>query len=502
MDWAVLTDSPCGRLNSGVVVFTFRNLGCAPLKEVGMKLFAAKYFSLLVPCLLLAVSAARAGEPAPAEACVADGAYSIVRHLESLEGSSFWPGFQPEKIPLAIYDGERTCLYGHPNPPEGFAGIEDHPDTFVFAGRHASISANTSVDLNGTLTATLMVERYDGRTQDEWAAIAAHEKFHVFQGERHPDWSANEANLFVYPVEDADLLALRVLETEALRRALDGDEETGASWALAALQLRQERFAQMEEDFPAYERGTEMKEGLAQYIQFRANPDTGTGRITAEPFAADAVRLRAYATGLAIARLLDQFHPEWKDALEADDTQSLESLLSAALEQRTIPTVQFSEGERSTAREKGDSLVNDLLRKRSEKRKQFDDQPGWTLILEVRDSNRLWPQGFDPVNVLRLSEAEILHSRFLRLGNGSGKLEIMNHISLSEGFGPHPLFNGTRKLTVKGLLSKPEVRTDEGKISITGEGIQLDFQDATVQISERTIHMVLANPTEENSGNP
>lgn len=457
--------------------------------------------SALISIVVLFSVAALLTLPVQTNAQSECGSYGILHRLDLYGVDDFWPGFNAHRIPLAIFDGTNTCLFRHPSPPPDFHLVNERAtDRYVFAGRHESVTANSSVELNGIMTATLMVDGSDNKTQDEWAAIAAHEKFHVFQGERHPEWSANEANLFVYPTENTGLLALRILETEALRRALAGNEKTGASWAFAALQLRRERFAQMDEDFSAYERGTEMKEGLAQYIQFLVNPETDAGKITAEPFAADAVRLRAYATGLAMARLLDRFHPEWKDALEADDSQSLGSLLGAALENRGPAPVHFSEEEKIVASQKAASLVDDLMRKRAEKRKQFENQSGWTLILEVKDSNRLWPQGFDPVNVLRLSEVEILHSRFLRLGNGSGELEIMNHVSLTEGFGPHPLFNGTRKLTVKGLSSKPRIRTEGGTVIITGEGIRFDFRDVhdvSVQESEQSIHLALTNATEK-----
>ena len=47
-----------------------------------------------------------------------------------------------------------------------------------------------------------------------------HETFHVFQRQRHPAWAANEAELFLYPVDDAGLLAAGRQETEAFQRAL------------------------------------------------------------------------------------------------------------------------------------------------------------------------------------------------------------------------------------------------------------------------------------------
>ena len=48
-------------------------------------------------------------------------ALAIEREMERLAASrSFWPGYDPLAIPLAVYDGERTFLFRHPSPPEGF----------------------------------------------------------------------------------------------------------------------------------------------------------------------------------------------------------------------------------------------------------------------------------------------------------------------------------------------------------------------------------------------
>lgn len=48
---------------------------------------------------------------------------------------------------------------------------------------------------------------------DEWAALATHEIFHVFQRALHPGRSGNEADYFTYPVDDTTALALRRVET-------------------------------------------------------------------------------------------------------------------------------------------------------------------------------------------------------------------------------------------------------------------------------------------------
>ena len=57
----------------------------------------------------------------------------------------------------------------------------------------------------------------------------------------------------------------------------------------------------------------------------------------------------------------------------------------------------------------------------------------------------LWPQSFDPLNVERV-QGGFLHKRFLRLGNDSGHLEVMDAgetdiEALTIGVGSHPLFN-------------------------------------------------------------
>jgi len=35
-------------------------------------------------------------------------------------GRSFWPGFDPLAVPLALYDGQATWLFRHPHPPPEF----------------------------------------------------------------------------------------------------------------------------------------------------------------------------------------------------------------------------------------------------------------------------------------------------------------------------------------------------------------------------------------------
>src|SRR5262249_37389577 len=195
----------------------------------------------------------------------------------------------------------------HPSPPTDFTPPR----------------ANTSVELGGLLTATVLVDRSGAKTATDWAAIVIHETFHVFQRKRHAVWSANEGDLFTYPVEDAQSLALRRLESSALARAL-----AEPCWTSAALKLRKERFLRLPPESAAYERKSELNEGLAQYVERLA-----AGRKPewpADEFPPDGIRARSYVAGETLAVLLDRARPEWKRELEGGDPRPLDELPAGA----------------------------------------------------------------------------------------------------------------------------------------------------------------------------
>ena len=94
----------------------------------------------------------------------------------------FWPGYKPRTIPLAVYTGEATYLFRHPSPPEDFVDGR-------FPGRHPAVTSNSSAEIGGVMTATVLADgpraSLSPRTQ---AAVALHEAFHVFQRAHHPHW--------------------------------------------------------------------------------------------------------------------------------------------------------------------------------------------------------------------------------------------------------------------------------------------------------------------------
>jgi len=435
------------------------------------------YFIFSILVLAVIVPKPRGADKSPA--------LVLAHEVERIAGKGeLWPGFDPMAIPLAMYDGERTYLFRHPAPPEGFRlDARTRPIAYVFAGRHPAITANTSTDLGGIRTATVMLPPPDaGRSMANLAAVAIHEAFHVFQRKRHPAWQANEADLFAYPLDDAGLLTLRRVESEALRRAL---ESASACWARRAMDVRTERFARMDSASVAYEHGTELYEGLANYIQGLAGD--APIDLAAGGFTAFDVRLRAYATGRAMAVLLDRFRLGWQSSLEANDRQSLDEMLRKALPAVTeASNCALSAAKADAIERSARDDVKHLADERFRARASFDKLPGRRIEVVAADGRPLWPQGFDPLNVDRVAGG-LLHTRYVRIGNERGYVEALDDetadiTALTEGVGPHPLFNGVRRVVIV-VPSDSVVIESDGRVKVTAPGMGLSFEHASVRKS-------------------
>lgn len=422
---------------------------------------------------------------------------AVARELERQAAAPLWPGFRPMDVPLAVFAGEGTYLFRHPAPPEGFVPVVGaRPAVHRYPGRHPAVTSNTSIEFAGVTTATLLADGpRAGLPAGELAATALHEAFHVFQRQRHPTWEGNEGDLLLYPVEDARLLALRRFETAALKRALAATDHTGAAcWARAALTHRRDRFAGMDAVFGTYERRSELNEGLATYVQLRA-----LGRATVEisdhDFAPAEVRHRIYAVGPALALLLDRFRPGWPGLLEADDQQAPDELLDAALHDVAAGAgCGFTPEEVARVESEARRDAAAVVEERQTLRREFAGRPGWRLEV-VADGEPLWPQRFDPLNLVRVNGG-LLHSRYLRLGNGAGHVQAVDGpgadlVSLTEGAGSHPLFNGVRRLTIAGLADAPEVREGDGVVELEAPGVTASFTNAAVERLGTTVRIRL-----------
>lgn len=451
---------------------------------------------LVTPLLLLfGVAAPALSEQGPALA-IAGAVERIATERE------LWPGFEPLAIPLAIFDGERTLLFRHPRPPSEFAPVAgSEPTAYAMPGRHPAVTANSSAEIGGVDTATLLADgpRASASPAD-LAAVALHEAFHVFQRREHPGWSANEGVLLLYPTDDAEVLAMRRLETAALGRAIAADAAGDAAcWARQALAHRRQRFAAMAAEFGAYERATELNEGLASYIQLIASGRT-TVEIPEGGFEAGEIRQRAYVSGPLLALLLDRLRPRWKEELEEDDGRTLAQLLDGAVDTSEtgagtdceLPAEEVAEIER-TAREDAAAVGAS----REDRRRAFDARAGWRVVVRAAPGKPLWPQGFDPLNLERVPGG-LLHTRYLKLENEAGELRMIDEEAvdleaLTEGAGAHPLFNGVRRIEVAGL-DRPSVQTVEGRVTVIAAGFAAAFERAQVREEEGAVVTIELRP--------
>jgi hypothetical protein len=432
--------------------------------------------------------------PAPAQASGAGDLFAVMDEVDRMAAAPLWPGFDPRRVPVALFDGQNTLLFRHPRPPAGFVPHSSRRGVWAFAGRHDSVNSNAPAKLGGVWTATaLLTPERRGSTRDA-AATVVHEMFHAFQRELHSDWQANELDLFAYPFDDAEVLRLRRLESEALRRGSDAvrPRELGC-WAASALALRRERFARMPKGSVAYERATELNEGLAEYVEARAAGRRGSG-LTATEFAAEEIRHRAYLSGRALAVLLDRFSPRWKQKLEAGDKRSLDELLEAALP--PVARCELDGPAREVERLRAMADVGKLKSAREAARRDYLAREGWRVVVTSAEGSPLWPQGFDPLNLRRVTQAELLHTRHLKLGNGAGAIEILNRHALTEGAGEHPLLGGVRRLTVAGLPAEPAVEEAEGRTRITAAELKGEFRSARVTREGRTVTVQLGGPSQ------
>ena len=88
-----------------------------------------------------------------------------------------------------------------------------------------------------------------------------------------------------------------------------------------------------------------------------------------------------------------------------------------------------------------------------------------------------------------LGQDEVLHTRWIKLGNGSGAIEVLGRAALTEAAGPHPLFTGVRRLVVTGLVD-PKVSQAESKVTLEAQGVKVTFS-GSVDRTSNLVHIQL-----------
>jgi hypothetical protein len=198
--------------------------------------------------------------------------------------------------------------------------------------------------------------------------MIAHEAFHVHQGKMAPGKGGNELALRNYPVLSVDNNVGFALEGAALAEAMRGwTREECREAALRWLAIRLHRRGKLSEEAVAYEDGTEFNEGLAKYVEYRISEEfegrepgeamkwlqgfhgfedlsafrdnlveqmtqhmNGEVNVNNDPYGTAPLRMRLYFSGMAIAVILDELAPDWRDKIFAPGT-TLTGLASAAI---------------------------------------------------------------------------------------------------------------------------------------------------------------------------
>ncbi len=218
---------------------------------------AAAILAMRGAALVTAASQAT-GQPPSASQDV----FAFVRALDEAAARGVWPGFSPAGIPVALYDGDHTILLRHPSPPPEFSPMPGRPGVLVVKGRHPGVTGNSTREIGGVRTATVIAT--PAQTVDRTMLAVVEEVSHLFWLARHPSFRPNELARYVYPVDDVENLGRLIAEDEALALALEAQSTDGtAGWAAAALGIRRERVTRLAEDVGVYETSLEMMAGTA-----------------------------------------------------------------------------------------------------------------------------------------------------------------------------------------------------------------------------------------------
>jgi hypothetical protein len=146
----------------------------------------------------------------------------------------------------------------------------------------------------------------------------------------------------------------------------------------------------------------------------------------------------------------------------------------------------FTADEEGSARARAGGGTVKLVAGRREDSAGFFAHPGLRLVVDA-GSQPLQPQGFDPLNVENLGDGEVLHHRWVKLGNDRGTLEVLDRESLTTAAGSHPLFDGVRTLTLTGV-AEPKIQRGD-TVKIEAKGFSATFTGATVVRSNGVIRV-------------
>jgi hypothetical protein len=476
-------------------------------RDRGFQAASCRFAVAAAVCLLVVLSAAigarstqdpaRTPQPRPE-------AFAFLRALDEAGTRGVWPGFTPASVPMALFDGENTVLRGHPSPPPEFSPVRGHAGLFIARGRHPAVTANSTREIGGVRTATIIPAA--GESFDRSMLAVVEEVFHVFWLERHPAFRPDEMARYAYPLGDIANLSALLAEDEALARALDATEASGAArWAAAALAQRRSRVRAIDDDVRAYESALEMMEGTANYVSRVAvgEPPARTAERLRRARPVDGIRWRFYDSGASLCFVLDRLAPGWQARSERERDLTTVALLEEALRARKAEPARFDDAESSAFQSKAAAAIADFDVRRAQLRASVLERPGARLIISLAPGVEPFRiRRFDPVNLLVLRDGEVAHPNYLTLESASGSVELTNPgfvrgafdgvVALTLPAGRHPLRTGIRQLTVAGLGAEPVVESGPEGLRVCGAGLSIRLRDAVV-VTDGSIIRVTVN---------
>jgi hypothetical protein len=431
--------------------------------------------------------------------------FSVLEAIDAAAKQPLWPGFNPSTMPIAVFDGDKTYLVRHPSPPPEFSPVPNRPGILVFDGQYPAVVANSTRDIGGLRTGTVLA--LPGKYSRNMLSASLEEMFHAFWLPHHPSLRPNEMARYVYPIDQPKNLALLLGEDEALARAIEaGSEPQAAAWAITALRLRSERTASLPDEIRDFEDALETMEGTANFLAGRATGETAaqTAKRLRRERPADGIRWRFYDSGTALCMLLNRFMPDWKTHSEEEPALTLGMLTSTALSKRTIRPATFSPAESAGFRHRAAKSIAGLNESRRRLRADVLARPGARVIIRVpADADTLRVDRFDPINLSILDRAEVVHANYLTLKSDSASVDVNNRgfvrgsfagtVSLTEPEGVHPIRDGVRQVTIVGIREDPSIKRENGAVMIEAPEIHASLKDADVQVNGRTVTVTLAS---------
>lgn len=318
-----------------------------------------------------AIEEAKEGPPhSPAtDPAVLSAAYKAelteVFRLKNKIGDRVWPGLGGADIPIVLYNDSYEFLVGMANPGNTWDLVKE--DDFMGKTYHRraakdsqSFAIQIGKDWAGSVSALDLLNRkapFKIRL-DSHVIMILHEAFHAYQARLAPERFATAVAVYSsesrYPFKDSDFIAAWNSEGEVLAEALkEKDNNIALSLVRKFVNIRDKRRERsaLAPDLRAFECELEWLEGLAKYVEMRFYELAASegGEAASAPYKSglpfwewdSSLRLaknlglqngdlRFYLSGMAQARLLDRFSPDWRQKV-MQEGKVLEDLLRTAI---------------------------------------------------------------------------------------------------------------------------------------------------------------------------